>query len=152
MNSDLFLLHWPEADRASFHHFVTVMSDVQARIHAISGVPGGVPVPRPPRIANPREYARLILAKRHELRRIAGEDAEMFGDPAWEILLSLFQAEEPMTEAAVLDKAGLSSGAGVARRWIALLVDRDWVVRDDDGHLSLGTHGQERLARYFSQM
>jgi len=90
MMSDLRLLHWPEADRASFAHFTTVMADVQARIRAISGDVGGVPVPRPPRMPTPQECAAMILKHRRDVRRLADEDADLFGDPAWEITLAVF--------------------------------------------------------------
>ncbi|WP_322963084.1 hypothetical protein [Sphingomonas fuzhouensis] len=152
MNCDLRLLHWPAEDRASFAHFSTVMADVQARIHAISGEAGGVPVPRPPRVPTPQECAAMILRHRRDMRVIAGADGDMFGDPAWEIALAVFIAEGPCSDDAVLDAAGLSPTGMVGARWIGLLLARDWVARDAGGYL----HATDKMARmltgYFSQL
>ena len=150
MEPEFRLLHWPEADRASFQHFVEVMADVQTRIAAISGTPGGgVPVPRAPRVPTPRECARMILNQRIELRRIAGPCADMFGDPAWEIIIALFEAGEPLPDEALLNAIGLSPEGLTGPRWIALLVQRGWVERHEDG-LTLGAPAEAMLTRYFA--
>ncbi len=141
MNGDLRLLHWPAEDRASFGRFAAVMADVQARIQAISGEASGVPVPRPPRVATPRECAAMILKHHQEVRAIAGGDADMFGDPAWEIALAVFHAEGQENDAALLEMAGLSPSGQVGGRWIKLLLARGWVERRDDGHL----HATEKM-------
>ncbi|KTW00237.1 hypothetical protein NS355_04890 [Sphingomonas yabuuchiae] len=141
MNCDLQLLHWPAEDRASFGRFIAVMADVQARIQAISGEASGVPVPRPPRVPTPRECAAMILKRRRDVRAIAGGDADMFGDPAWEIALAVFHAEGNESDAALLEMAGLSPSGQVGERWIRLLLARDWVERRDDGHL----HATEKM-------
>lgn len=141
MNGDLRLLHWPAEDRASFGRFAAVMADVQARIQAISGDASGVPVPRPPRVATPRECAAMILKHHQEVRAIAGGDADMFGDPAWEIALAVFHAEGQENDAALLEMAGLSPSGQVGGRWIKLLLARGWVERRDDGHL----HATEKM-------
>jgi hypothetical protein len=141
MNGDLRLLHWPAEDRASFGRFAAVMADVQARIQAISGDASGVPVPRPPRVATPRECAAMILKHHQEVRAIAGGDADMFGDPAWEIALAVFHAEGQENDAALLEMVGLSPSGQVGGRWIKLLLARGWVERRDDGHL----HATEKM-------
>ncbi|MFN3776549.1 hypothetical protein ACR720_07450 [Sphingomonas parapaucimobilis] len=141
MNGDLRLLHWPAEDRASFGRFAAVMADVQARIQAISGDASGVPVPRPPRVATPRECAAMILKHHQEVRAIAGGDADMFGDPAWEIALAVFHAEGQENDAALLEMAGLSPSGQVGGRWIKLLLARGWVERRDNGHL----HATEKM-------
>ncbi|GAM00240.1 hypothetical protein [Sphingomonas parapaucimobilis] len=141
MNGDLRLLHWPAEDRASFGRFAAVMADVQARIQAISGDASGVPVPRPPRVATPRECAAMILKHHQEVRVIAGGDADMFGDPAWEIALAVFHAEGQENDAALLEMAGLSPSCQVGGRWIKLLLARGWVERRDNGHL----HATEKM-------
>lgn len=150
--SDLRLLHWPEQDRANFARFSTVMADVQARIHAISGDAGGVPVPVPPRVPTPRECAAIILKHRRDMRGLAGEDADLFGDPAWELTLAIFQAEEAQGDAALLESVGLSPHDLVGRRWIALLIDRDWIERDASGHLCATAKSRAVLQGYFTRL
>lgn len=148
MSQDLRLLHWPDEDRASFHRFVETLTQVQARVRAISGGIGSVPVPRMPRQATPREYARLILAHRRDLRALAGADGDMFGDPAWEILLALFQADVPMGEGELLSTVGFAPEAAAPRRWIWLLIERGWLVQEAGG-LVLGAPAIAMLDRYF---
>lgn len=152
MNSDLRLLHWPAADHASFVHFTSVMADVQARIHAISGEAGGVPVPRPPRVPTPQECAALILKRRREVRALAGGDGDMFGDPAWEIALAVFQAEGQESDAALMETAGLSATGAVGGRWIKLLLARDWIERRADGHLYATDKTVTFLNGYFTRL
>ncbi|MET4896360.1 hypothetical protein RN629_04185 [Sphingomonadaceae bacterium jetA1] len=146
--SELRLLHWPEEDRARFHHFVNVLGDLQARVQAISGELGGVPVPRVPRAPTPQECARMILAHRRDLRTLAGADGDMFSDPAWELLLTVFQSEVRLDDMALLTTAGFSLEARAPRRWIAILEQRGWLTRED-GKLVLGEPGAVLLARYF---
>ena len=155
--TDLRLLHWPEQDRASFAHFTTVMTDVQARIRAISGEVGGVPVPRPPRVPTPRECAAMILKHRRDVRGLAGDDGELFGDPGWEITLAVYDAEGALDDAAMLERAGLSPTGTVGPRWIALLIQRGWIVRDaassdGAGHLRATEKAETILSRYFARL
>ena len=73
----------------------------------------------------------------------------MLGDPAWEILLALFQSDAPMREAAILEAIGLPMQGQAGLRWVRLLVDRGWLIRDEAG-LSLGQAGKTLLERYFA--
>lgn len=152
MTCDLRLLYWPAEDRASFAHFSSVMADVQARIHAISGDAGGVPVPRPPRVPTPRECAAMILAQRRDMRALTGEDSDMFGDPAWEIALAVFQAEAALGDAALLEAAGLSPSGTTGPRWIALLLSRGWIERDAEGRLQATDKMVAILNDYFHRL
>lgn len=152
MMSDLRLLHWPEEDRASFAEFSSIMTDVQARIQAISGETGGVPVPRPPRVPTSRECAAMILRHRRDVRAMAGEDGDLFGDPAWEIMLAVFVADPPRDDAAALEAAGVSIDGSVGARWIRLLIMRGWVERTGDGMLCATTKGEGILRGYFERL
>lgn len=152
MINDLRLLYWPEEDRASFAHFSAVMADVQARIQAISGDAGGVPVPVPPRVPTPRECAAMILQSRREVRRLAGEDADLFGDPAWEIILAVFEAEGGQADAVLLESIGLSPHNLVGRRWVALLIERGWIERTEAGHLCVTDKSRAMLHGYFTRL
>ncbi|KTT68674.1 hypothetical protein [Sphingomonas sanguinis] len=151
MNCDLQLLHWPAEDRASFAHFTSVMADVQARIQAISGDGGGVPVPRPPRVPTPRECAAMVLRHRRDMRDFLGADVDMFGDPAWQIALAAFQAEAPMSDAALLETAGLSPTGTLGARWVRLLIQRDWIERNADGDLLATDKMVAILSGYFAR-
>ena len=149
MTSDFRLLHWPVEDRASLERFAEAMTEVKSRIEAISGEVGGVPVPRLPRVPSAQECAGVILRRRLDLRRLAGDHADMLGDPAWEILLALFQSDAPMREAGILEAIGLPMQGQAGLRWVRLLVDRGWLIRDEAG-LSLGQAGKTLLERYFA--
>ncbi|MCT8001718.1 hypothetical protein NZL82_07475 [Sphingomonas sanguinis] len=152
MTSDLRLLHWPEDDRASFTQFTVIMTEVQARIQAISGEAGGVPVPRPPREPTPRECAAMILRHRRGVRAMARADGDLFGDPAWEILLAIFAADVPQSETAILEAAGFAPDGLVGARWVRLLMARDWVARTLEGRLRLTDKGLASLSAIFEQM
>ena len=152
MTSDLRLLHWPEEDRASFTQFTAVMTDVQARIQAISGEAGGVPVPRPPRVPTPRECAAMILLHRQHVRAMAGPDGDLFGDPAWEIVLAVYVAQHLQEDAAILDAAGLPGDGVAGTRWIDLLIARDWIERSEHGRLSATAKCRAILEAYFQRL
>ncbi|MGE7206363.1 hypothetical protein ACQKJZ_11860 [Sphingomonas sp. NPDC019816] len=149
MTPELRMLDWPIEDRASLTRFAEAMSEVKSRIQAISGEEGGVPVPRLPRVPTARECARVVLRQRLELRRMVGDHADMLGDPAWEMLLAVFQAEAPMPQAALFEAIGLSGQGRAGPRWVALLVDRGWLVPGDAG-LALGAAGRALMERYFA--
>ena len=57
----------------------------------------------------------MILKHRRDMRAIAGPDGDLFGDPAWEIALAVFQTDGRESDAALLDKAGLSATGIVGR-------------------------------------
>ena len=78
-----------------------------------------------------RRAAERILAKRR-LRTHYFED-EMFGEPAFDLLLDLF-AQDLAGRDTYTTSAAVASGAPLttALRQIAMLVDRDWIVRDPD--------------------
>ncbi|WP_440978198.1 hypothetical protein ACQHGV_10820 [Sphingomonas pseudosanguinis] len=149
MAPELYMLDWPAEDRASLERFTETMTEVRSRIQAISGDAGGVPVPRLPRIPTAQECARVILRRRLDLRRMAGDHADMLGDPAWEMLLAIFQSDTPQSDTALFDMIGLSGRAQTGPRWVALLIDRGWLVREDAG-LRLGQTGRALLERYFA--
>lgn len=98
------------------------------------------------------DIARKASADRSRRAEIVGT-TELFGEPAWDILLQLFIAA---CEGRRLSIAAACSGAGVpestALRWIAILESRDVVVREGDPRdpvirLNASTYGS--LADYF---
>lgn len=150
MAPELHMLDWPAEDRASLERFAETMTEVRSRIQAISGEAGGVPVPRLPRVPTAQECARVVLQRRIDLRRMAGDHADMLGDPAWEMLLAVFQSDASISETALFEMIGCSQRGQAGPRWIRLLIDRGWLVRDDAG-LSLGQAGQTLLEHYFAR-
>jgi DNA-binding MarR family transcriptional regulator len=77
------------------------------------------------------EFVRTV--KRHRLRRNSSFDTSLFRDPAWDMLLDLFIADE---EAKPLSVSALCLGSGVAMttalRHVQRLVDDGFIARQDD--------------------
>ena len=86
-------------------------------------------------------------------------DADLFADPAWDILLDLAAARAERQQVSV---TSLCIAAGVpattALRWIGQMVDADLLVRVSDPHdrrrayIALSDHTADALARYFSEI
>ena len=89
--------------------------------------------PRPPRSAN----AYLVLARKaYALRRkraaIFG-NPDLFGEPAWDILLDLFIAQGEGKPVSVSSACiGSASPATTGLRWLGVLADEGLVVREND--------------------
>jgi len=92
------------------------------------------------------EVIRSSLALRRKRDEIFG--ADLFHDPAWELLLLLFGAGR--TGLSIDFLAAEVSGAKTAiRRWLAVLVDQGFVqehTADSDSY-ALTTLGSEKLAQ-----
>ena len=100
--------------------------------------------------------AARILKLRTRRSQIFGKG--IFGEPAWDMLLQLYDAQlEGRTEYV----AGLCSGSGVppstVLRWIHCLLERGWIERTLDGRdqhrliVSLTPKGSEAMERFFNQ-
>ena len=86
-------------------------------------------------------------------------DAELFADPAWDILLDLSAARAERSQVSV---TSLCIAAGVpattALRWIGQMVDADLLVRVSDPHdgrrayIALADQTADAMARYFAQV
>lgn len=84
-------------------------------------------------------------------------DAELFADPAWDILLDLAAARQERTRVSV---TSLCVAAGVpattALRWISQMVDSDLLLRIPDphdrrrAHIALADSTADAMARYFA--
>jgi len=76
-----------------------------------------------------------IYQARRERARIFDADGELFGEPAWDILLDLYIARERGQPVCLTDA---SLGAGVplstAQRWVKQLLARGMLERQDDKH------------------
>ena len=83
----------------------------------------------------PLQRALRIYQARRSRRALFAPDSDIFGEPAWDILLDLFIAHERRQPICLSDA---SLGAGVplstAQRWVKQLLERGLLVRRrDDG-------------------
>lgn len=111
---------------------------------------------------SPEEFwARTALIRRvQEARKIRaaffGED--LFGDPAWDILLELYACELSQQRISV---SSASAAAGVpattALRWMAVLEEKNLIARDKDPFdarrvwVSLSSHGKMLMDGYLTE-
>ena len=97
---------------------------------------------------------REVLRARR--RRDEFFDADLFADPAWDILLELYAAELSQRRVTV---GSITIGAAVpmttALRWIKAMESRGLIIRQEDPidrrriFLSLGLNASEAMAEYF---
>ncbi len=109
-----------------------------------------------PRLPEAAELRRIIQARQARMRHF---DADLFADPAWDILLALAAARAERQQVSV---TSLCIAAGVpattALRWIGQMVDADLLVRVSDPHdrrrayIALSDNTADALARYFSEI
>ncbi len=109
-----------------------------------------------PRLPEAAVLRRIIKARQARMRHF---DADLFADPAWDILLDLAAARAERQQVSV---TSLCIAAGVpattALRWIGQMVDADLLVRVSDPHdrrrayITLSDNTADALARYFSEI
>lgn len=109
-----------------------------------------------PRLPEAAVLRRIIKARQARMRHF---DADLFADPAWDILLDLAAARAERQQVSV---TSLCIAAGVpattALRWIGQMVDADLLVRVSDPHdrrrayIALSDNTTDALARYFSEI
>lgn len=145
----------PNSTRRGFQDLSRALSNVHAELQQI-----GQEAPAPERQVHPGRYlsevrdtsvARAIEIYRSRRRRDAafGEDADLFGEPAWDILLDLLDADAHGRRISVTSASLASSvPATTGLRMIAILEERGLVVRTDDprdrrrSHVSLTGKGK----------
>ncbi|WP_205481574.1 hypothetical protein [Sphingomonas arenae] len=72
-----------------------------------------------------------ILAFRRERRKVFG--AELFGEPAWDLLLSLYQAELQQCRVSKTKICNFSGVPGTTTlRWLCALQEKGWVEVTND--------------------
>lgn len=109
-----------------------------------------------------REQFLSLARKRYETRRkrVAVFAAnELFGEPAWDILLDLYIAfAEGKTVSVSSACIGSASPPTTGLRWLGVLQDAGLVEREHDSHdqrrvlVRLSDHGVERMETYFSHV
>jgi hypothetical protein len=128
MTADIQLLRWPDRDRADFER----LADALGRVRAIAARRGEFTVPAGPAVVSDHERAQLLRRHRATRRAAAGVHADLFADPAWDILLALYVAAGEgltLTRDDAVAEAGVTFPAG--QRWIDVLVDRGLI---EEGH------------------
>ncbi|MHA0320076.1 hypothetical protein ACXY7D_17095 [Sphingomonas melonis] len=124
MTADIRLLRWPERDREEYERLVSALERVRASAARSRGEIVA-PVPAGPEEPSDADRARTLLAQRRQRDAMAGDLIELFGEPGWDILLTLFVAYEearPVTGEAL--GALLSLRPAVLARWLDLLARR----------------------------
>jgi hypothetical protein len=76
--------------------------------------------------------ARKTYAMRRKRAAIFG-DADLFGEPAWDILLDLFIAHGEAKQVSVSSACiGSATPATTGLRWLAVLADQGLILRESD--------------------
>lgn len=111
--------------------------------------------PRPP-LPDPRLVRRII---RHRHLRAKFFDAELFADPAWDILLDLTAARAEHTRVSVTSLCIASAvPPTTALRWIGQMVEAGLLERVEDesdrrrAFIALSDGAADAMARYFAEL
>jgi hypothetical protein len=109
--------------------------------------------PRPSR--SPIVLARKIYALRRKRQAIFG-NPNLFGEPAWDILLDLFIAQGEGKSVSVSSACiGSAAPATTGLRWLGVLADEGLVLRENDAEdhrrvlVRLTPAGTEAMERFF---
>jgi hypothetical protein len=96
----------------------------------------------------------VALAKSTYLtRKMRGElfDPQLFGEPAWDILLVLFTIDRDRAPFSLEELAAeIGLGADPARRWVQIVADRDLVHIDGD-RVELSAKGAQSMRQYLKR-
>lgn len=139
----------PAPDTSNWQQRIRALRDeveaIQSEIAHLSAPPPALP-----------NVATVIRARR--LRAIAFDSA-IFSDPAWDILLHLYDCETSQRRISV---SKLSFAADVPTttvlRWLGVLEKRGLVVREEDPFdarrvwVSLSSAGSEAMAKYLASL
>jgi DNA-binding MarR family transcriptional regulator len=82
---------------------------------------------------SPLKRAQALYDMRRAREPFFGANADLFGEPAWDILLDLYIAHERGVETFVSDACiGACVPPSTAIRWLAILEERGLIERDAD--------------------
>lgn len=110
--------------------------------------------------AMPFHRAQQIAEDVYRLRSIRAEllDADLFGEPAWDILIDLFIQQAKGKQVSVTSSCIASRvPATTSLRWISVLIERGYVQRSSDpadrrrAFVRLTPSGHEKLGQIFSK-
>jgi hypothetical protein len=126
---------------------------VDDRVTSEGAVPGQVRSPK-----SQLALARKAYALRRKRTAIFG-NAELFGEPAWDILLDLFIAQaEGKTVSVSSACIGSAAPATTGLRWLGVLADEGLVIRENDAEdhrrvlVRLTARGLSAMERYFNEV
>lgn len=132
MSADVRLLRWPDHDREDYER----LAEALARVRAVAARTQGelvATVPAAPEEPSDLDRARMLYAQRRARDLAAGDDADLFGDLAWDIMLVLFIANEEERE---VDGDAVSTLAltlpDTVERWLTVLGGRGLLSRQAD--------------------
>jgi DNA-binding MarR family transcriptional regulator len=107
-----------------------------------------------PSDAQPIEHVRAVVRARAQRQRFFG--ADLFADPAWDILLELYACELAQHRISVSKLCfAITVPTTTVLRWLALLDRQGLIQRDDDFRdrrrvwVSLSPAGLEKMQDYF---
>ena len=102
------------------------------------------------------DLSRTVYLERRRRNRTFG-DAELFGEPAWDILLDLFHAAKQRKRVSVTSACiAADVPSSTALRWIAVLEQKGLVIRESDPSdarrifVRLSTVGYGRMVDFFA--
>lgn len=127
------------AAAALFHPLAEELMAIAERLrHAAEHHPD-VAVPDQPAAARPARpgHSHLVLARKiYALRRKRAAffgNPDLFGEPAWDILLDLYIAQGEGKQVSVSSACiGSAAPATTGLRWLSVLADQGLVVREND--------------------
>lgn len=114
-----------------FHPLADELMAIAARLRHAAQADADSPLPaRTP--TNHLALARKAYALRRKRQTIFG-NPDLFGEPAWDILLDLFIAQAEGKNVSVSSACiGSASPATTGLRWLGVLADEGLVVREND--------------------
>ena len=151
------------ADAAALFH--PLADELMVIANRLRSAAEGVPLPAEPEQQGPARQHRpsrnaIAMARRtYALRRkraaIFG-NAEIFGEPAWDIMLDLFVAEGEGKSVSVSSACiGSAAPATTGLRWLGVLAEEGLIVRENDPEdhrrvmVRLSPTGRAAMERFF---
>lgn len=113
-------------------------------------------IPSVPRSGPEASSKYRLVCQAYEARRERAEifDADLFADPAWDILLAMYRehlAHRPMTLSDALTAADVPHTT--AMRWLAVLTNRGMVARGSSSDvMELTAEALEKLEAYMERL
>lgn len=144
-----------------FHPLADELMAIAARLRdAAEGGSGGQPVEAPSARSGRPARNRLALARKaYALRRKRASifgNPDLFGEPAWDILLDLYIAAGEGKPVSVPSACiGSAAPATTGLRWLGVLADEGLILRENDAEdhrrvlVRLTPSGQAAMDRFF---
>lgn len=137
-NDDLYQDAVSSAPGSNLHPFADELLAIAARLRCASDVTASEPRAAAPELAapSPRRGALTLARKVYALRRkraaIFG-NPDLFGEPAWDILLDLFIADAEGKDVSVSSACiGSAAPATTGLRWLGVLANEGLIIREPD--------------------